>query len=326
MPPELKECDIIMTGGITSGVVYPKAILELSKHYKFRSIGGTSAGAIAAVITAGAEYNRGGGGFETVAELPAEIRTKLGTLFQPSPTVEALFNAAKLGLLERRWVNALGRLLSGYWLPTMIGVLAGVVAAAIALYNSNRFAALLLFLMGLAAAVLLLMIAVVRTVFHELKELDFGFCPGRTQPHSIEAGLSDWLAAKIEVAAGRMKEGGPCPQAPLTFGDIWRGPDGTGSEERPAVDLRMMTTNLSMRRPHALPHIDRNHYFKEAEFRRIFPDWIVDFLVANSNQLANEDAPSGYCTFPSPACLPLVVAARMSLSFPICSLRYRSIA
>jgi hypothetical protein len=314
---ELRECDIIMKGGITSGVVYPKAILELSKNYQFRSIGGTSAGALAAVITAGAEYNRNGGGFKTIAELPTEIRTKLETLFQPSPTVEALFNAAKFGFLERRWVNALGWLLSVYWLPAMTGVLAGALAAAIALNNfENPFAALLLFLIGLVAGVLLLMIVVVRTVFHELKELDFGFCPGRTQPHSINAGPSDWLAAKIEIAAGRMTEGGPWPQAPLTFGDIWRGPDGTGSEEKPVIDLRMMTTNLSMRRPHALPHIDRNHYFKEAEFRRIFPDWIVDYLVANSKQ-ANDDTPNGYCTFPSPASLPLVVAARMSLSFPI---------
>ncbi len=34
----LKECDIIMKGGITSGVVYPKAILKLSGHYCFRSM------------------------------------------------------------------------------------------------------------------------------------------------------------------------------------------------------------------------------------------------------------------------------------------------
>ena len=44
----LKECDVIMKGGVTSGVIYPKAILKLSERYRFRSIGGTSAGAIAA--------------------------------------------------------------------------------------------------------------------------------------------------------------------------------------------------------------------------------------------------------------------------------------
>jgi hypothetical protein len=313
----LKECDIIMKGGITSGVIYPKAILALSQYYRFRSIGGTSAGAIAAVVTAGAEYNRSGGGFEIIAKLPAEIRAKLETLFQPSPPARALFNFAKFGFLGKRWAKALGWLLYGYWLPLIIGVLSGGVTAAVTISLGNRFAALLLFLIGVAAGVLLLLVSVLRTILVDLKALDFGFCPGRTQAGSGDAGLSDWLAAKIEIAAGRMQEGGSWPQAPLTFGDIWRGPDGTGNEEKPTIDLRMMTTNLSMRRPHALPHMDRNHYFKESEFRRIFPDWIVDYLVANAQAEPNDDTPSGYCTFPSPARLPLIVAARMSLSFPI---------
>jgi len=48
-------CDLVMKGGITSGIVYPKAITHLSQHYRFKSIGGTSAGAIAAAVTAAAE-------------------------------------------------------------------------------------------------------------------------------------------------------------------------------------------------------------------------------------------------------------------------------
>ena len=39
-------CDVIMKGGVTSGVVYPLVITELAKHYRFAHIGGTSAGAI----------------------------------------------------------------------------------------------------------------------------------------------------------------------------------------------------------------------------------------------------------------------------------------
>ena len=42
------ECDLLMRGGITSGIVYPPAIAKLAETYNFRSIGGTSAGAIAA--------------------------------------------------------------------------------------------------------------------------------------------------------------------------------------------------------------------------------------------------------------------------------------
>src|SRR5262249_62316943 len=43
-----QSCDIVMKGGITSGVVYPLALVELSTKFRFSNIGGTSAGAMAA--------------------------------------------------------------------------------------------------------------------------------------------------------------------------------------------------------------------------------------------------------------------------------------
>ena len=67
------ECDLVMKGGITSGIVYPPVVLKLAakdpnplsdphrpegRSYRFRNIGGTSAGAIAAAVTAAAEYGR----------------------------------------------------------------------------------------------------------------------------------------------------------------------------------------------------------------------------------------------------------------------------
>ena len=55
-----------MKGGITSGIVYPPAIIQLSRKYRFKNIGGTSAGAIAAAAAA-AEYGRKSGGFEKLA-------------------------------------------------------------------------------------------------------------------------------------------------------------------------------------------------------------------------------------------------------------------
>ena len=67
---ELSECDLVMKGGITSGVVYPPAVLALAERYRFRSIGGTSAGAIAAALPAAAEYDRNGGGFRRLAAIP----------------------------------------------------------------------------------------------------------------------------------------------------------------------------------------------------------------------------------------------------------------
>ena len=49
-------CDVVMKGGITSGVVYPKAMVTLAKCFRLKYIGGTSAGAIAAAAAAAAEF------------------------------------------------------------------------------------------------------------------------------------------------------------------------------------------------------------------------------------------------------------------------------
>jgi predicted acylesterase/phospholipase RssA len=71
-----KYCDMVMKGGITSGVVYPTAVCELAKQYQFKNIGGASAGAIAAAAAAAAEYGRQNGiknSFEELGKLPNEF-------------------------------------------------------------------------------------------------------------------------------------------------------------------------------------------------------------------------------------------------------------
>ena len=76
-----------MKGGITSGVVYPHAICELARTYRFVDVGGTSAGAIAAAAAAAAEHGRERDGFRKLAALPAWIGEgdNLFRLFQPQP-------------------------------------------------------------------------------------------------------------------------------------------------------------------------------------------------------------------------------------------------
>src|SRR5262245_23683818 len=101
-PPEDRFCDLVMKGGITSGVVYPKAIALLANEYRFKNIGGTSAGAIAAAVTAAAEYQRrqtsSGAGFELLESLPKKLgetvspdQSKLLSLFQPQAKTRRLF-------------------------------------------------------------------------------------------------------------------------------------------------------------------------------------------------------------------------------------------
>ena len=48
MAAVMRTCDLVMKGGITSGVVYAGAIAELGRAFRFKRIGGTSAGAIGA--------------------------------------------------------------------------------------------------------------------------------------------------------------------------------------------------------------------------------------------------------------------------------------
>jgi predicted acylesterase/phospholipase RssA len=314
------ECDIIMKGGITSGVVYPKAILALAARYRFRCIGGTSAGAIAAVMTAAAEYNRSNGGFDAIAALPEEVEKKLLSLFQPAPQFKPLFDSA-MDAMNGAKMPGLFRLMAAHWrLWSPVAVIFGALAI-LSLLGCNALAAILFLFIGFAASLLYGFYAIGRKTLSDLEAADFGLCPGPTQPDLPDQGLSDWLADKIELAAGRMQPGGPRPNTPLTFGDLWgEAHDKDPSKDR-HIDLRVMTTNLSIRQPHALPELDANHYFNEAEFRRLFPGWVVDFMVKQAGAIGGKAVVPmkklGFLPMPVQGALPLIVAARMSLSFPI---------
>ena len=91
-----EDCDLVMKGGITSGIVYPPAIEILSRKYRFRSIGGTSVGAMAAAAISAAEFYRqqttSSDGFHCLSE---DVKKWLQEddnllhLFQPSPNATA---------------------------------------------------------------------------------------------------------------------------------------------------------------------------------------------------------------------------------------------
>ena len=87
----MKYCDLVMKGGITSGIVYPNAVLALAREFRFKSVGGTSAGAIAAAVTAAAAYGdrqraREGAGFEGLAQVASQLTTQgfIHRLVQPA--------------------------------------------------------------------------------------------------------------------------------------------------------------------------------------------------------------------------------------------------
>src|SRR5262249_52616118 len=127
-------CDLVMKGGITSGVVYPPAITELSQKYLFRNIGGTSAGAVAAVLTAAAEYGRRTGissGYDLLAGLPKRLgeNNLLLNLFQPTTAAVRIFRvllaALKAKSTSGRILKASVALVYQFWGWSIVGIVFG---------------------------------------------------------------------------------------------------------------------------------------------------------------------------------------------------------
>ena len=325
MPTEypLKECDIIMKGGITSGVVYPSTVVELAKTYRFRSIGGTSAGAIAAVATAAAEYGRqkGTGGFKELEALPHWLgqqatngQSNLFNLFVPDGPTRPLFDVLTAPMRRKglpRWSMLLTAIEQSFWVAAA-GVFPGTLLMNLALLNSATFFTLLSFISGLALAAVgglgALLYHYIRLAAKALPDNFLGLTTGhRPSSPTGETALTDWLANLIDRCAG--VEG---REKPLTFGDLW----GDDPDERD-IDLQMMTTNVTLGRPYRLPIETKKFFFDREEFKRLFPTKVYDWLVACGEARLKEDKNQRYLPLPESKDLPVVVAARISLSFPV---------
>jgi hypothetical protein len=128
-----KVCDVIMKGGISSGVVYPPALTQLAMKFRFSQVGGISAGAIAASAAAAAEYGRHvpGGGFALLAKLPDEVGTILFKLFQPTralkPVFDILVGASGNDSTATKLMRVIGAALAGFALAAAAGALPGLL-------------------------------------------------------------------------------------------------------------------------------------------------------------------------------------------------------
>lgn len=175
-------CDLVMKGGITSGVVYPRAVVALSRKYRFENIGGTSAGAIAAVVTAAAEYVRMTGGFAKVEALPQDLSKTLREKFQPTPHLAPLFGLA-LAALSGKPLALLRALLLGYPLSASGFALPGVAIAVLAVAHDGPtdWGFLMLGLMMAMAGILIgPVLAAQRQARRHLPLQDYGLCTGLT--------------------------------------------------------------------------------------------------------------------------------------------------
>ena len=298
------ECDIVMKGGVTSGIVYPYAILELARRYRFCSVGGTSAGAIAASLAAAAEYARtvrgDPAGFVRLQNYCDGLPERMTDLFQPEPRYRRLLRYLLRAQSGRSVYGLVADLPLAAPLPATVGTVAG--ALCMWALRAGLAGILLGAIVGLVIALVVHALRLVRT---HLPQSDFGVCPGTNQSGGNGPALTNWLHAAIQdIAFGE----GWQDRLPLTFGHLLR----SGSHDQ--IDLRVITTNLGMGRPHTLPTLGITAAYSDDEWRRLFPGDVCDWIAGTVTEPAHMP---GLSSFPSPNDLPVLVAARMSLAFPL---------
>ncbi|MBD0371166.1 MAG: patatin-like phospholipase family protein [Pyrinomonadaceae bacterium] len=369
----LKECDLIMKGGITSGIVYPPLVIKLSRKYRFRNVGGTSAGAIAAAVTAAAEHGRrfGGLGSRAFKQLNA-VKDWLGQgshlrdLFQPTPKTRPLLDIflyfsdeRRKGWNKRPWeaVKTIRRALKerdaaafeeGSRELQMSGHAVGFGAALALSVISILFYYLLavwvqgrtISWMDVLLPMLILIVAATafagfagnwaggivgsgkhlyRIITQDLKENLFGICDGVSGDRPFNSPpLTEWLDRQINILAG-LPSGGE----PLTFGQLWRQEKETDKKQ---IDLTMVTSNLSQAQPYILPFEGTLFLFNVKEFEELFPPNVMKHMTKHSSAVkeiktgpltTRYTAPEGYCFLPEAKDFPVIIATRMSLSFPV---------
>jgi predicted acylesterase/phospholipase RssA len=370
-PPNDRFCDLVLTGGVASGIVYPWAVLELARHYHFKSIGGTSVGAMAAALTAAAEYGRRTGwkdAFEVLRRAPGRLAqelprpgsgvTQLQALFQPAPHGRRLFGLFVQALrifnsdfpaddreahkeVWRRRFKMGWAVVKAYW-PAIRMPAAVPAALAVALWlhaglPTGWIALPAWLLVTLALAVLGgavgLAFAVARDIRRGIVDNDLGLCRGgHVDGNPIESkALCEWLHDGINRAAGIAPD-----QRALTFRDLWNAPAYPGApgrhvaEDEPAsqraIQLEMITTNVTLGRPFSLPLRDETCrlFFRRRDFDNFFSPGVMAALMEAAKPylpVDRRDPPrdaSNADLFELPgADLPIVVAARLSLSFPV---------
>lgn len=325
MPPEGERwCDVVMKGGVTSGVVYPPTVMQLSRRYRFKNIGGASAGAIAAGATAAAQYERNrrppGGRDSPITSLGAlweDFKQPgfLAGLFQPDAGTRAVHRVLFAMLRRGRWWTRALRCAATFVFLTPWGVAPSVAVALLFAAQATMghvdletagAAAFLWVALEAAAAVVFLLDAARRVA-----QNGFGVCSGMGEGGGALA-LTPWLHLRYQQFAGRDLA------SPLTFGDLWGDGDRDAQEAASSqrdVNLEVITTSLSELRPYRLPLAGEEFYYDEAEWARLFPREVMAWLAAHARGEVTQGR-RRLLGLPRMADLPILVAVRMSLSFP----------
>ncbi len=356
-------CDLVLEGGITSGIVYTAAVSRLAGAYRFARIGGSSIGAFAAALAAAAELRRREGhddGFQALGELPRVLaeeddsgRTQLERLFKPQPATRRLFAVFRCLLGDRaparKAADAVWQLWREYRARGLL-ILAAVLLAVAAVQlvvigcgtvgwcdHAGADGAIVVFVAVLAAtiafvfSVLLPLWGLARDLTGPLVRNGFGLCRGRDDDPAAADDLIDYLHSSIQRVAGRDPIGDP----PLTFDDLRSalgGPDTffpPDSDGAHSIRLQIYATHVAHGRPYRFPLEARDDmerlFYREDELAAYFPEPVMKALARGSERYAPahpSDPPpgawaAGLRELPAGGRLPVVVAVRLAMSFPL---------
>jgi hypothetical protein len=273
---------------------------------------------------------------ERLAELQSDHRTLLFHLFRPQQRTRRLF-ALVTGAMEltKRAGPTLGdklvlstRMIWGLVKRTAIRSLLGaafgvtiVILAILGLVAGPANAGLrsvvtvaLALIAGFVLAISGLLVGAATGVLKDIKDLPeagFGISSGNSDD---DLALTPWLYGRFQELAGRPYDD------PLTFGDL----------RREGVTLQMMTTNLSRAQPMVMPWDDFSYFFNSKQYTELFGTTIVNHLLGHPPPLPSSpeerwrqevfrESAAAQNLHPLPFVhdLPIIVATRMSLSFPL---------
>lgn len=326
----MKYCDLVMKGGITSGIVYPNVVVALAREYRFKNIGGTSAGAIAAAASAAAAYGdrlKSAGerlphdparvGFEGLEQVADQLSREgfIHGLFQPARGARTAYRmistfAGNKGPFQKLMMQVVAIpaiapiemialtalfLLAGYLVGGFAGLAGAVPSGLVCAYLGAGIAALL-------------------RVARVARRNHLGLCSGMSGPGragNTKAALTEWLHDAIQTLAAKASG------QPLTFADLWAAPryDSEPNSAR-ALNLQMITTSVLHREPRTLPFDKGQFWFCATEFGELFPKDVVDWMIARGGEQVTVQGRT-FHRLPVGGDLPVVVAMRMSLSFPL---------
>ncbi len=357
MADKLPPCSVVLEGGVTSAVIYTTLLASLSRDYSFCQLGGASSGAVAATAAAAAEFSRQGtagqttDSFDLLGAFPDTLektdllgRTVLFRLFQPRPRGHAGFHVA-MAALDRHGGDSLAAistrlaraLVANFPLPAMLlSVPVAVVGWVVAGWLSSRQVCglvidrLLFCATGWVAALLPTAVAALAALaawalwvtVGALRENHWGLCNGMNAAGFDRPALTPTLHGFFQTLSGRLAA------APLTFGDLWWGPqpnDGTPRQEtvERQIDLQVITSAVNLGRPVRLPGEPgsdplREFFYDEAEWAMLFPADVMLHLKgrARGATLMHDDG-RRLLALPEPKHWPVLMAARFSLSFPL---------